>query len=237
MQRKRNMHPEDEDAEVAEAEAADAETERSPSPDVSRASALAEVYRMASLLNLEVVEPRNGLDHSALFLENLPLEIHQMVYEQLLVNPILGGITSISKYQVYGANTKYDLWRAILRVNEQIHEEATHSIYTTNTFYMECLPVRGPSPNVYGRVNLSLLTRYFDNAFEWFLFLRNATVFSNVYNWKFAMSVIAWNGYVLNYPGAFSRSAVRLVVARCLPRLRWPIFQKASRTRSSSTRT
>ncbi|KAG4435404.1 hypothetical protein IFR05_009111 [Cadophora sp. M221] len=62
--------------------------ESGPFADDSRASALAEIYRLARLLDVEIIEPPNELGNPALFLEKLPLEIRQMVYELLLVNPI-----------------------------------------------------------------------------------------------------------------------------------------------------
>ncbi|KAH9206495.1 hypothetical protein DL95DRAFT_450820 [Leptodontidium sp. 2 PMI_412] len=126
----------EEEADDEEVETAVIDADPGTFASVSRALALAEMYRLARLLNVEIIEPPSGRGDTSLFIAKLPLEIRQMVYELLLVNPILGGIASISKYQDYGANSKYDLYPAILGVNRQVWEEASHTLYTVNNFFM-----------------------------------------------------------------------------------------------------
>lgn len=75
------------------------------------------------------------------FLDHFPLEIRTQIYEELLVNPILGTADSIKQGSGCGADVKYDLCPAVLRLCHQIHDEAFSVLYGNNTFYIACVRV------------------------------------------------------------------------------------------------
>lgn len=225
----------EEEADDEEVETAVIDADPGTFASVSRALALAEMYRLARLLNVEIIEPPSGRGDTSLFIAKLPLEIRQMVYELLLVNPILGGIASISKYQDYGANSKYDLYPAILGVNRQVWEEASHTLYTVNNFFMVCIPAPKPSSNVRRRVNLSPLTRYFDSSSESFPILRDMTSFSKVAKCKVVTSAWAWDDYE-SLPSWSFFETCRAISRGLLILLEVVIILKESRMESLSIR-
>ncbi|CAG8952678.1 hypothetical protein HYFRA_00008920 [Hymenoscyphus fraxineus] len=95
----------------------------------------------------------------------MPLDIRTMIYEMLLVNPMLGTSLAVTKSDNYGVDTKYDLHPAILAVCRQTYLEGTSTLYGLNTFYIAPLPdFLSARANNYEN-SISPVTRY-HNALE-----------------------------------------------------------------------
>ena len=81
------------------------------------------------------------------FLERLPIELRNEIYELLLVNPFLADEESIRPKCNFGEFIQYDLNPAILRICRQVSEEALSILYGRNTFIIGCLDLsRHPLP-------------------------------------------------------------------------------------------
>ncbi|PVH73864.1 hypothetical protein DL98DRAFT_606106 [Cadophora sp. DSE1049] len=81
------------------------------------------------------LRPRN----EAASFTNIPLELHHMIFELTLVNPILGTRESIRAEEGYGYNSKYGFSSNLLLVNKQLNKEGTPFLYDKNGFYVSCL--------------------------------------------------------------------------------------------------
>jgi hypothetical protein len=82
-----------------------------------------------------------------------------MIYEYGLVNPILGHINSVSRYDNYGSTVKYELSAPLLSTCRKISEEASKVLYEKNKFYLACLPSM-VGTNLHSRARLSPITRH-----------------------------------------------------------------------------
>lgn len=73
-------------------------------------------------------------------LQFIPKEIRRQIFRYLLTNPELGEASTVSQSADYGANAKYELSPAILRVCKSFHEEGLSILYGSNIFFIEFLP-------------------------------------------------------------------------------------------------
>ena len=121
----------------------------------------------------QVTKPRT----KCYFLQTIPLEVRNMIYELLLVNPFLGQAPSVHSHWEYGAKMKYRLEPAIIRTCQQISTEASNVLYAKNTFFISCVGPRIPTPSLKDfPILVSPITRYTyshtstphaDNEFLW----------------------------------------------------------------------
>jgi len=119
-------------------------------------SSTGEKYIMA-ITRLITFLPRNEV---ASFV-NIPLELHHMILELILVNPILGDQKFAESGTHYGQNAKYELSPNILLVNKQLNKEGTPFLYAKNKYHVACL-TRAISYDTAPRsfTILSTVTRY-----------------------------------------------------------------------------
>ncbi|KAE9376565.1 hypothetical protein N431DRAFT_452979 [Stipitochalara longipes BDJ] len=66
----------------------------------------------------------------------MPIEVRNMIYEVLLVKPLLGQADYLPEKTIFGARTKYRLEAAILRASRQISSESLKILYRKNTFFI-----------------------------------------------------------------------------------------------------
>jgi hypothetical protein len=70
------------------------------------------------------------------FIETIPIEVRNPIYELPLVNPILGEPASISKKKRFGERAIYRLEPAIIRTCRQISSESSKALYNRNMFFV-----------------------------------------------------------------------------------------------------
>lgn len=70
------------------------------------------------------------------FLDKIPIELRDIIYSLVLVNPILGEPSSILEAANFGELTAYGLGPGLLATCKQIHSEASCILYAKNTFIM-----------------------------------------------------------------------------------------------------
>ena len=131
----------------------------------------------------EAVECQNHVESATTncpFLDKIPAEIRNRIYELLLVNPDLATGSSISKDTFYGREAAYDLAPNLLGTCKQINAEATYYLYEKNTFIM-ALGIDRFYTN-HGSLNPSPLTRYGIRG--------TRSAFSRVRHWKIALSLV-----------------------------------------------
>ncbi|KUJ10037.1 uncharacterized protein LY89DRAFT_689896 [Mollisia scopiformis] len=139
----------------------------------------------------------------------LPLELRLQLYELLLVNPMLAKPESISRDKDFGALVRYDLHPAILRTCRRIHEEATPTLYSNNTFFISFAPC---SSWIYDLKNMSLcpLTRYMACAYDppRKCYPTNGTIscFGQVKKWRVLLSRAVGRLFDNEYQAAFTFS-------------------------------
>jgi hypothetical protein len=137
-------------------------------PALSQSEAIAEINRLARLVNaratLAPIEPppRTLRNPQACF-TGVPFDIRAAIYEYILYNPLLAQSLSVSKYSGYGATIAYDLSPQLLVLSRHINKETHKFLYERNTFYMACLPSRDQSP-LRARIHLSPITRYMNES-------------------------------------------------------------------------
>jgi hypothetical protein len=94
----------------------------------------------------------------------MPREVRDQVYKLLLCNPLLVTPHSVTNGSNRGANLDYELNVQLLRVCRKFHEEASHTLYTENTFYNYCEPSSdAPGSPSWNQHNVSPLTRYYQS--------------------------------------------------------------------------
>jgi hypothetical protein len=74
---------------------------------------------------------------SCYFLEMILIEIRNQIYDELLLNPILGTVKSVKEGRPN--SVKYNLWPSILPTCCQVHHEASDILYGRNTFIVVCM--------------------------------------------------------------------------------------------------
>lgn len=82
-------------------------------------------------------KPKTTTKSTKSALDKLPLEVRQMIYKELLVNPVLGTMKAIEADADFGAEAIYGLTPAILRTCRSIYEEASEVLYD-QTFIIKC---------------------------------------------------------------------------------------------------
>jgi hypothetical protein len=70
---------------------------------------------------------------------DLPSVIRWMVYQLILVNPILGQHVSVDRDSDAGTTSQYGLCPAVLRLNRDVYDEASRVLYNENTFCFVCV--------------------------------------------------------------------------------------------------
>jgi len=91
--------------------------------------------RLPSLSNLLTGDSKNyntdstptDINANCQFLRKLPAEIRNLIYEELLFNPVLGKVESITKADKLGRTANYGLSPAILTTCREINKEAAIS--------------------------------------------------------------------------------------------------------------
>ncbi|PMD15046.1 hypothetical protein NA56DRAFT_664190 [Hyaloscypha hepaticicola] len=113
--------------------------------DISFLDKLAKKGQAAVLKNLRQTPPPGFQNDAGLqvspptparcyFLDVIPIEVRNLIYELLLVNPILEEASSISRKSTFGESAKYGLIPAILRTCRQIESEASKALYSKKTY-------------------------------------------------------------------------------------------------------
>jgi hypothetical protein len=74
---------------------------------------------------------------------SLPLELHQMIYSYLLINPILADPKCLTWEHRLEHLDQYYLYPEILRTCRQINKNASDVLYGLNTFVLVCRPGKG----------------------------------------------------------------------------------------------
>jgi len=140
--------------------------------DLSFLDKLSEQSRAEVLKNLRQIPEADGPPtdlatagpaSKCYFLDTIPIEVRNMIYKLLLVNPILGTPASITKKDSFGKDTKYGLEPSILGTCQQILSEASSILYEKNTFYVSTL-VRGKWEDNHHPTLISAITRDFEDA-------------------------------------------------------------------------
>ncbi|PVH73865.1 hypothetical protein DL98DRAFT_42879 [Cadophora sp. DSE1049] len=164
-------------------------------PVMSRKAAVPELYRLAALLGVKIELPLTLPHNPDATLMGLPAEVRIMIYELLLINPILGELASISKHDHYGAHQSYELHPAVIGVCKQVQTEATPILYGRNTFCVVCLPFPGPTWTMQEDLILSPFTRYSSYPPFPLPFSSQLPSVRDIKKWKVILSVRAWHDY------------------------------------------
>ncbi|KAF5877203.1 uncharacterized protein Bfra_001567 [Botrytis fragariae] len=138
------------------------------------------------------------------FFCKLPLEARNMIYELLLVNPILGKSCSVADRTSsprspppHGSSQpplKFELEPQVLRVCHAMYLEASEILYGSNTFYIACCkyePVedRLPSRSAFNRgMEMTPITRHYNRSSHGQLFLFDHPAVVKVKRWRVIVS-------------------------------------------------
>jgi hypothetical protein len=183
-------------------------------PETSVAAMTEEIARLAKLANIVVslepkAVPKVPLKNSKACFRGVPQKLRNMVYEYLLVDPILNRIDSISKQGNYGAATFYTLSTSLLYVDSETSEEAVEILYGKNTFYLACLP-SDEETHVDSRVHLSPITRFQQQGDRGFPFIRESRVAAKVRHWTALSVLVTWEE--IHHHGLYKNSAAHWLI-------------------------
>jgi len=161
-------------------------------PETSVAAMTEEIARLAKFANLDLslepkAVPKIPLKNPKACFRGVPQEVRNMVYEYLLVDPILNRIDSISKQSNYGAATSYTLSTSLLYVDSETSKEAVEILYGRNTFYLACLP-SDEETHLYSRVHLSPITIFQQQGDRGFPSIRESRAAAKVRHWTVVIS-------------------------------------------------
>ncbi|TGO47406.1 hypothetical protein BCON_0279g00050 [Botryotinia convoluta] len=138
------------------------------------------------------------------FFGKLPLEARNMIYELLLVNPILGKSCSVADRtssprspQPQGSSQpplKFELEPQVLRVCRAMYLEALDILYGSNTFYIACCKYESsedcrPSRSAFNRcMEMTPITRHYNRLSHGQLFLFDHPAVVKVKRWRVIVS-------------------------------------------------
>ncbi|KAF7955621.1 hypothetical protein EAE96_004547 [Botrytis aclada] len=152
----------------------------------------------------QIAKPIENKSTSCSFFSKLPLEARNMIYELLLVNPILGKSCSVADRtcmprhpQQHGPSQlplKYELESQVLRVCRAMYVEASEILYGSNPFYIACCkyvlsPDCRPSRTAFNRgMEMTPITRYHNRLSYGQLFLFEHPAVVKVKRWTVVVS-------------------------------------------------
>ncbi|KAF7913552.1 hypothetical protein BELL_0265g00130 [Botrytis elliptica] len=138
------------------------------------------------------------------YFEKLPQEARDMIYELLLVNPVLGKSCSVADRTSSPRRTpphgqsqpplKYELEPQVLRVCRAIYLEASQVLYESNTFYIACCRYEisqdcRPSRFAFNRgIEMTPITRHCNRLSHGKLFLFDHPAVAKVKRWRVIVS-------------------------------------------------
>ncbi|TGO24111.1 hypothetical protein BPAE_0112g00300 [Botrytis paeoniae] len=138
------------------------------------------------------------------FFKKLPRETRDMIYELLLVNPILGKSCSVADRTSsprsplpHGPSQpplKYELESQVLRVCRAMYSEASETLYESNTFYIACCKYEcstdcRPSRSAFNRgMEMTPITRHYNRLGHGQLFLFDHPAVVKVKRWRVIVS-------------------------------------------------
>jgi hypothetical protein len=169
-------------------------------------------------------EPEPGSPNYSRFLhkEGFPPEIRKKIYDALLVNPMLGEVAAIEREENFGANAKYGLFPAILRVNRQVYDEASKTLYESNRFVVDAVSFRENPKGVTGLVQpltrfMNLSTFPATEVDDWY------SGFSKIRDWKVIIKINIGRPqsiYFKSFCQQVARSSLRSLEVVVLPQLK-----------------
>ncbi|KAF7872021.1 uncharacterized protein EAF02_009126 [Botrytis sinoallii] len=138
------------------------------------------------------------------YFEKLPRETRDMIYELLLVNPVLGKSCSVADRTSSPRRTpphgqsqpplKYELEPQVLRICRAIYLEASQVLYESNTFYIACCRYEisqdcRPSRFAFNRgIEMTPITRHCNRLSHGQLFLFDHPAAAKVKRWRVIVS-------------------------------------------------
>ncbi|KAI9646028.1 hypothetical protein NHQ30_005466 [Ciborinia camelliae] len=168
--------------------------------DALKATSGTEIFRMLSPFQRaqiqQIFRKSSRIDFACPFLDVFPLEIRNIVYGYLLINPELGKASSVRIAEFYGKRSSYGLVPQILCTCRQIYNECIPILYGLNQFLIECVDREARPYMFFPRVNISPLTRYlvdvykqYEHHFESYL-LDDIAILKHVKHWKVVITAI-----------------------------------------------